>query len=212
VLAWKRKSREKRRTWAEKNRKKTKTSIEQNSLYRWLFLAPSVVNQRGNRGISDSSVSPPIKIMRQFTHREWQCCIFRTLPRLPSCWKVSNNPQPTTTTLEYLHEVVDCQKNWANYQDERDWRLYRGFQNCEESWIRRWLSIEKPQSFCLVRSCHNINCSNVFAKVDIPLPLELVDQLLPDFKLVAPTLTNYMQPPWYNSDEMWISWWVPGPF
>jgi len=50
-----------------KNKKKTETSIE-HSLYRWLFPAPSVVNQRGNRGISDSSVSPT-KTMRQFTHR-----------------------------------------------------------------------------------------------------------------------------------------------
>jgi hypothetical protein len=33
----------------------------------------------------------------------------------------------------------DCQKNRANYQDGKDWRLYRGFQNCEGSWIRRWL-------------------------------------------------------------------------
>ena len=72
----------------------------------------------------------------------------------------------------------DHRKNWASYEEVKDWRFCHGFQNCEESWIRRWLSIEKPQSFCLIRSCRNINCSNIFAKIDIPLPLEFVDQLL----------------------------------
>jgi hypothetical protein len=31
---------------------------------------------------------------------------FCALPRLPSCWKVSTNPQITTTMLEDLHDVV----------------------------------------------------------------------------------------------------------
>jgi hypothetical protein len=31
---------------------------------------------------------------------------FYALPRLSGCWKVSTNPQTTTTTLEDLHEVV----------------------------------------------------------------------------------------------------------
>jgi len=31
---------------------------------------------------------------------------FYALARLPSCWKVSNNPQMTTTTLEEWHDVV----------------------------------------------------------------------------------------------------------
>jgi len=59
---------------------------------------------------------------------------------------------------------VDCQKNWASYQERKDWRFCHGFQNCEESWIRRWLSIEKPQLFCLVKSRSSTNYSNVFAK------------------------------------------------
>jgi len=31
---------------------------------------------------------------------------FYALPRLHGCWKVSTNPQITTTTLEDLHDVV----------------------------------------------------------------------------------------------------------
>jgi hypothetical protein len=45
VSASKHKSREKRQTWAE-NREKTETSIEENSLYKFLFVALSVSNQR----------------------------------------------------------------------------------------------------------------------------------------------------------------------
>jgi hypothetical protein len=51
-----------------KNRKKIETSTEQSSLYRCLFAAPSVRGRRGNKGVSDSSVSPPIKTMHHFTH------------------------------------------------------------------------------------------------------------------------------------------------
>jgi hypothetical protein len=109
----------------------------------------------------------------------------------------------------------DHQKHWASYDEVKDWRFCRGFQNCEESWIRRWLSIEKPQLFCLVRSCHNINCSNIFAKIDIPLPLKFVYQHLPDSRLLASTPLNHMQPLFpkrYKPDEMWRSLGVPRPF
>jgi hypothetical protein len=136
--------------------------------------------------------------IHQFLLQQKQCIIshidsdsaawFYALARLPSYWKVSNNSHTTTTTLKILTwNCVDCQKNWASYQERKDWRIYHGFHNNDESWIRRWLSIEKPQSFCLVRSCHNINCSNVFAKIDIHLPLKFVDQHLLDSRLVAPT-------------------------
>jgi hypothetical protein len=58
----------------------------------------------------------------------------------------------------------DHRKNWASYEEVKDWRFCHGFQNCEESWIRRWLSIEKPQLFFLVKSRSSINYSKVFAK------------------------------------------------
>jgi len=170
-----------------KTKKKTETSIEQNSIYRCLFAALSVRKRRWDRGVLDSSGSPLVETTRDSTRRQWWCCMFLCPAKITCYWKVSNNPQPTTTTLEDWHDVVRiCWKNWTAYQDGKDWRLYRGFQNCEESWIRRWLSIEKPQLFCLVRSCHNINCSNVFAKIDIHLPLKFVDQHLLDSRLVAP--------------------------
>ena len=49
-------------------------------------------------------------------------------------------------------------------------------------------------------------------KIDIPLPCGFIYQhcQIPD--LVSRTSTNCMQPPWYNSNQMWISWRVPGPF
>jgi hypothetical protein len=112
-------------------------------------------------------------------------------------------------------KLCGLQNNWTSYQERKDWRIYHRFQNSYESWIRRWLSIEKPQLFCLVRSCHNINCSNVFANTDIPLPLKFVYQHLPDSRLVALTPLNHMQPlfsRWYNPDEMFILLWVPRPF
>jgi hypothetical protein len=131
-------------------------------------------------------------------------------------WKVSNNPQPTTTTLEDRHDVVRiCWKNWTAYQDGKDWRLYHGFQNCEESWIRRWLSVEKPQLFCLVRSRYNINCSNVLAKIDILLPPKLTYQHLSDSKLFAwlrqiPCNHHFLCGIIQTRDVM--SWWGPRPF
>jgi hypothetical protein len=51
-----------------KNMKKIETSTEQSSLYRCLFAALSVRDQRGDKGVSDSSVSPLIKTMHHFTH------------------------------------------------------------------------------------------------------------------------------------------------
>jgi hypothetical protein len=67
VSALKRGSREKRQTSAE-IRKKIETSTEQSSLYGCLFAVLSVRDRRGDKGVSDSSVSPPIKTMHHFTH------------------------------------------------------------------------------------------------------------------------------------------------
>ena len=78
----------------------------------------------------------------------------------------------------------DLPNNWTSYEERKDWRICHGFQNNDERWIRRWLSIEKPQLCCLVKSRSSINCSNVFAKIDIPLPLKFVDQHLPDSRIV----------------------------
>jgi len=97
-----------------------------------------------------------------------------------------NHPHYELNSSSAAQDVVRiCRKNWASYEDGKDWKLYRGFQNCEESWIRRWLSIEKPHLFCLVRSRYNINCSNVFAKIDILLPPKLTYQHLSYSKLFA---------------------------
>jgi hypothetical protein len=170
------------------NMKKTETSIEENSLYRCLFVALSVSNRRWGRRVFDSSGSLPIKTMRDSTCRQWRCCKFLDAAKITKLLKGFRQPSTNHNNIEILTwSCVDCQKNWASYQERKDWRIYHGFHNNDESWIRRWLSIEKPQSFCLVRSCHNINCSNVFAKIDIHLPLKFVDQHLLDSRLVAPT-------------------------
>jgi hypothetical protein len=42
----------------------------------------------------------------------------------------------------------------------------------------------KPYSCGLARSYCSINCSNVFAKIDIPLPLKFVDQHRPDSRIL----------------------------
>ena len=49
-------------------------------------------------------------------------------------------------------------------------------------------------------------------KINIPLPCGFIYQhcQIPD--LVPRTSTNCMQPPWYNSNQMWMSWWGPRPF
>jgi len=52
-----------------KNRKKIETSTEQSSLYRCLFAAPSVRNQRGDKGVLDSSGSLPVLTMCDSTRR-----------------------------------------------------------------------------------------------------------------------------------------------
>jgi len=126
--------------------------------------------------------------------------------------------QPSTNhnNIEILTwSCVDCQKNWASYQERKDWRSYHGFHNSDESWIRRWLSIEKPQSFCLVRSCHNINCSSVFTKIDILLPLKLAYQHLSGSRLFAwlrqiPCNHHFLGGIIQTRDGM--SWWGPRPF
>jgi hypothetical protein len=51
-----------------KNRKKIETSTKQSFLYRCLFAALLVRDRRGDKGVSDASVSPPIKTMHHFTH------------------------------------------------------------------------------------------------------------------------------------------------
>jgi len=171
---------------------------------------------RWDRGALDSSGSPLVETTRDSTRRQWRCCMFLCPAKITCCWKVSNNPQPTTTTLEDWHDVVRiCWKNWTAYQDGKDWRLYRGFQNCEESWIRRWLSIEKPHLFCLVRSRYNINCSNVFAKIDILLPPKLTYQHLSNSRLFAwiwqiPCNHHFLCGIIQTRDVM--SWWGPRPF
>ena len=98
--------------------------------------------------------------IHQFLLQQKQCIIshidsdsaawFYALPRLPSYWKVSNNPQTTTTTWEDWHDVVKIAKRIElTIKMGKIEGSTRGFQNCEGSWIRRWLSIEKTQSFCL---------------------------------------------------------------
>ena len=51
-----------------KNMSRHQTSTEQSSLYRCLFAALSVRDRRGDKGVSDSLVYPPIKTMHHFTH------------------------------------------------------------------------------------------------------------------------------------------------
>ena len=89
---------------------------------KWLFATPSMRNQRGNRGVVYSSVSPPILTMCDSTH-----FCFCALPGLLRYWEVSNNPKTTTTTLEDWHEVVWIAKNWTSYQDGKDWWFCQGF-------------------------------------------------------------------------------------
>lgn len=68
----------------------------------------------------------------------------------------------------------------------------------------------KPYLCGLAMSHYNINCSNVFAKIDIPQPLEYVYQHLLDSGLIALTPSNPIQPPfprWYNSDKRFEYHW-----
>jgi hypothetical protein len=57
----------------------------------------------------------------------------RVLPRLPSCRKVSNNPQTTTTILEDLHDVVRISKRIEQAMKRgKIERFCHGFQNDDE--------------------------------------------------------------------------------
>jgi len=41
-----------------------------------LFVAPSIRNQRGDKGVSDSLGSPPlVEKMRDSTYQQWRCCM-----------------------------------------------------------------------------------------------------------------------------------------
>ena len=59
--------------------------------------------------VSDSSGSPLVETTNDFTRRQWQCCMFPSAAKITYCWKVSNNPQ-TTTTLEDWHDVMKIVK------------------------------------------------------------------------------------------------------
>jgi len=54
--------------------------------------------------------------------------------------------------------------------------------------------VGKPCLCGLAMSHCSINCSTVFAKIDIPPPLDFVYQHMSDSRLVAPTPLNPMQP------------------
>jgi hypothetical protein len=47
--------------------------------------------------VSDSLGSPLVETAHDFTRRQWQCCMFPSAAKITCCWKVSNNPQTTTT-------------------------------------------------------------------------------------------------------------------
>jgi hypothetical protein len=131
--------------WYKKKWKKTETSTEQNFLYKCLFVALLVRNRRGDKGVFDSSGSLPIETMRDSTHRQWWCCKFLGAAKITKRLEDFQQPLTNHNNIGILTwSCVVCQKNWPSYQDGKDWRLYHGFQNCKESWIRRWLSIEKP--------------------------------------------------------------------
>jgi hypothetical protein len=64
--------------------------------------------------------------------------------------------------------------------------------------------VGKPYLCGLAMSHCSINCSNVFAKIDIPPPLDFVYQHMSDSRLVASTPLNLIQPSfsrWYNPDK-----------
>jgi len=52
----------------------------------------------------------------------------------------------------------------------------------------------KPYLYGLAMSHYSINCSHVFAKIDIPPPLDFVYQHLSDSRLVTSTPLNPIQP------------------
>jgi hypothetical protein len=61
------------------NMKKTETSTEQNSLYKWLFIALSMRNQRGNKRVLDSSGSLYVSTRCDSIH--FGFCALPGLPR-----------------------------------------------------------------------------------------------------------------------------------
>jgi len=130
---------------------------------------------------------------------------FHALLRLPNCWKVSNNPQTTTTTLEDWHGVVRITKRSEQaIMMGKIKGSAKGFQNNDERWIRRWPwrweTLVMWSSQVVLCLC----CSNVFAKIDIPLLLEFVYQYLSGPRLGALTPPNPMQPlfpMWYNPSK-----------
>ena len=52
----------------------------------------------------------------------------------------------------------------------------------------------KPYLYGLAMSHYSINCSNVFAKIDIPPPLDFVYHILSESRLLASTPLNPIQP------------------
>ena len=141
-----------------KNMKKTKTSTEQDFLYRCLFAALFERNQGGNRRCCRF-----IGFSSNFDNVWFHTLLFLCAAKITKLWEsfltILNQPrQHWKIEMMLWGFAEEC------YEERKDWRICHVFQNCEESWIRRRPSIEKPRLFYLVKSRSSINYSNVFAK------------------------------------------------
>jgi len=106
---------------------------------------------------------------------QWKQCIishidsdsaawFYALARLPSCWKVSNNPQTTTTTWEDWHDVVKIAKRIELAVKMGKIEGSAMDSRTVKRWIRRWLWRRETIVMWFSQVSQSTNYSNVFAK------------------------------------------------
>jgi len=115
------------------------------------------------------------------------------IPKQP--WKVSTNLQTTTTSIKDWHEIARIGKR---VEQAIMMEKIEGLAMDSKTMIRDESEYNseggKPYLCGLAMSHCSINCSNVFAKIDIPSPLDFVYQHLSDARLIASTPLNPVQP------------------
>jgi hypothetical protein len=113
---------------SERKKSRHWTLTEQNSPYRSLFAALPVRNRRGDKRVSDSLVSLPVKTTCDSTRRQWWCCMFLCATKIT--WLLESFYQPTNNRnnigrLTWCCE--DCRKNWTSYEEGKHWSFCHGF-------------------------------------------------------------------------------------
>jgi hypothetical protein len=145
MSALKRKSRVKRQTWTKKQEEDWNFNIVELPLQVSIYCTVSEESKRRQRSFKF------IKIYFSRDNAWFHVSVMAMLHGFMRCHDYltalegfQQSPDNHNNFGRLIWNCEDCQNNWTSYQDEKNWRSYHGFQNKDDRWIWRWLSIGKP--------------------------------------------------------------------